>query len=234
MNILTLRHGACLPTEAALTSPNIAAAAIIRLINTGYRCRTATLALSAAGMMVRSMLRAARAKKIAVAGSDEAYSRAKRVQDIVSEVDHARHVPTGEELAVLWKMVSDFYSLCSVMPKQAVENAFEDARYYFKCSAAAMAKQDVPLPVRLSAIRIFSGRPIGDEMANRPDGMSETTFRSKLLLFAQLSQKFGFAYNRPTIETLAETKGSDGLHALGLALERSIPVVEVIDKRASA
>lgn len=233
MNILTL-NGARLSTEEALTAPNIAAAAIIRLINSGHRCRTATLALSAAGMMVRSMLRIARTKKIAVPGSEEAYSRSKRAQDIVSEVDHARHVPTADELATLWKMVDDFYTLCRVMPKQAVEVAFEDARYYFKCSAAAMAKQDVPLPVRLSAIRIFSGRPIGDEMNNRPDGMSETAFRSKLLLFAQLSQKFGFAYNQPTITTLAETKGSDGLHSLGLALERSIPVVEVIDKRASA
>jgi len=234
MKILTMPLGARLSTEEALAAPNIAAAAIIRLINSGHRCRTATLALSAAGMMVRCMLRTARAKKIAVPGSDEAYTRSKRAQDIVSEVDHDGRVPTDNDLALLWKMVDDFYTLCRAMPKQIVEAAFNETRNYFKWGAAALAKQDVPLPVRLSAIRIFSGRPIGEEMDNRPEGMSESTFRAKLLLFAQLTQKFGFTYSRPTIETLAETKGSDGLRRTALGLEASIPRVEVTDLRASA
>lgn len=234
MKILTMPLGARLSTEEALVSPNIAAAAIIRLINSGHRCRTATLAISAAGMMVRCMLRSARVKKIAVPGSDDAYARSKRAQDIVSTVDHDGHVPTGDELALLWKMVDDFYALCRAMPKIVVQTAFEEARYYFKWGAAAMAKQDVPLPVRLSAIRIFSGRPIGEEMDNRPEGMSESVFRAKLLLFAQLTQKFGFEYNRPTIETLAETKGNDSLRKTALGLEASIPRVEVNDLRASA
>lgn len=234
MKILTMPLGARLSTEEALAAPNIAAAAIIRLINSGHRCRTATLALSAAGMMVRCMLRTARAKKIAVPGSDEAYARSKRTQDIVIEIDQDSHVPTADELALLWKMVDDFYTLSRAMPKQVFELAFNETRYYFKCSAAAEAKQDVPLPVRLSAIRIFSGRPIGEEMDNRPDGMSESTFRAKLLLFAQLTQKFGFTYSRPTIETLAETKGSDSLRRTALGLEASIPRVEVADLRASA
>lgn len=234
MKILTMPLGARLSTEEALTAPNIAAAAIIRLINSGHRCRTATLAISAAGMMVRCMLRNARTKKIAVPGSEEAYARSKRAKEIVSEVDHNSHIPTGDELALLWKMVDDFYTLCRAMPKQFVDTAVNEARHHFKWEAAALAKQDVPLPVRLSAIRIFSGRPIGEEMDNRPEGMSESAFRAKLLLFAQLTQKFGFEYNRPTIETLAETKGNDSLRKTALGLEASIPRVEVNDLRASA
>lgn len=233
MNILTL-NGSRLSTEEALTAPNIAAAAIIRLINSGHRCRTATLALSAAGMMVRGMLSIARTKKIAVPGSDEAYIRAKRAQDIVSQLNHDGRVPTGDDLALLWKMVGDFYALCRAMPKQAVETAVEETRHYFTWGAAALAKEEVPLPVRLSAIRIFSGRPIGEEMDNRPEGMSEATFRAKLLLFAQLAQKFGFVYNWPTITTLAEAKGNQTLRKMALGLEMRIPRVEVTDKRASA
>lgn len=214
--------------------PNIAAAGIIRLINTNFRCRTATLALSSAGMMVRKTLEEARAKKITVAGSDDAFQRAKKAQEVVSNIDHDRHVPSADEIALLWRMVSDFYRLCTNLPERILKAAYDTTTHYFKSSAVAMAKMDVPLPVRLSGIRIFSGRPIREEMSNRPAGMSEAEFRSKLLLFAQLAQKFSFAYNVPTILSLAEAKGHARLHKNALFIEDAVPRVEVKDMRQSA